>query len=304
MLPSGTSFRTPQTPRTPRTPRTRRDLCPGVLRPWAADDGALVRLRLVGGRLTSRQLVAVGAVARRYGDGDLHLTGRANLQLRGLPLGPDGARLRPDVVEAVAATGLLPTRTHDLVRNVMVSPQTGLAGGDDGGRADLRAVAAELEALLVADPGLADLPGRFLFVLDDGRGDLLRPCDLGLVALDAAVAQLRVGAAWGRVVPLVSAAAALHDLARRFADARGTGPDAPWHVDELGVRLVAAQPPDPRLPPPAPPLPYGPVAGGVHVAAPGGVVGPLLAADLAARADELVVTPWRGVLVPVPGAAA
>ncbi|MFB9315219.1 nitrite reductase [Nocardioides plantarum] len=288
----------PATPSGPASPRTRRDLCPGVLRPWPADDGALVRLRLVGGRLPGARLAAIGEVARRHGDGDVHLTGRANLQLRALPLDADGAALRPDVVEAIADTGLLPTRSHDMVRNVMVSPSSGLAGG----RADLRRVAAHLESLLVTDETLADLPGRFLFVLDDGRGDLLRDCDLGLVVLDDETAQLRVGTAWGPVVPLAEAAGALHALARAFAAARGEGPTAAWHVDELGVPLVAAQPPDPRLPDPAPPLPYGPVPGGTHVAAPDGVLSPALVADLAARAArgpaDLVVTPWRGVLVP------
>lgn len=272
--------------------RTRRDLCPGVLRPWPAEDGALVRVRLVGGAVTAAQLSALSAVARRHGDGDLHLTGRANLQLRGLPL--DGPALRADVVDAVAATGLLPTRSHDLVRNVMVSPLSGLAGG----RVDLRPVASALEALLVADPDLAGLPGRFLFVLDDGRGDLLRPCDLGLAAMSPDAVQLRVGDAWGPVVALAEAATALHDLARRFAAARGQGPTAAWHVEELDVRLVAAEPPDPRLPSASPPLAHGPVAGGEHVAAPDGVLSPALVADLTARADHLVVTPWRGVLVP------
>lgn len=274
---------------TPST-RTRRDLCPGVLRPWPAEDGALVRIRLVGGALTSAQLTAISRVAQQHGDGDLHLTGRANLQLRALPAGDA-------YVEAVEAAGLLPTRTHDLARNVMVSPLSGRSGG----RADLRPVAAALDALLVGDPDLADLPGRFLFVLDDGRGDLLRSCDLGLVVLDAATAQLRVGDAWGAVVPLVDAAAHLHGLARRFTDLRGEGPTAAWHVDELGVPLVAAEPPDPRLPAAVPPLPYGTVPGGTHVAAPDGVVSPALAADLAAQAGHrghLVVTPWKGVLVP------
>ena len=285
----------PATPSGRTSHRTRRDLCPGVLRPWPAEDGALVRLRLVGGRLPGARLAALGDVARRYGDGDVHLTGRANLQLRSLPLHGDGAALRPDVVDAIAGTGLLPSRTHDLVRNVMVSPQTGLAGG----RADLRPVAAHLESLLVADELLADLPGRFLFVLDDGRGDLLRDCDLGLVVLDPTTAQLRVGPAWGAVVPLAEAATALHALARAFAAARGEGPAAAWHVDELDVPLVAAQPPDPRLPEPVAPLAFGSVPGGTHVPAPDGVLSPVLVADLAARGTaDLVVTPWRGVLVP------
>ena len=159
--------------------RSRRDRCPGVFRPWPAGDGGLVRLRLIGGRLTGTSLAALGEVARRYGDGDVHLTRRANLQLRAMPTEDDG--LPDEVVEAIASTGLLPSRTHELVRNVMVSPQTGLAGG----RADLRPLSDELDRLLCQDETLAALPGRFLFVLDDGRGDLVdRTCDLGLVALD------------------------------------------------------------------------------------------------------------------------
>ena len=185
-------------PSTVRTQRSRRDRCPGVFRPWPAEDGGLVRLRLIGGRLTGESLRALSEVAREYGDGDVHLTGRANLQLRAMPVVDDV--LRADVVDAVEATGLLPSRTHELVRNVMVSPLSGITGG----RTDLRPVADELDRLVCVDASLARLPGRFLFVLDDGRGDLVgRSCDLGLVALDESQAQLRVGAAWGAVVPLV-----------------------------------------------------------------------------------------------------
>jgi precorrin-3B synthase len=252
-----------------------------------------VRVRLVGGQITSAALVALSEVAQRHGDGDLHLTGRANLQLRGLPLEDD--QLTESAVQGIEATGLLPSRSHELVRNVMVSPQSGLAGG----RADLRAVAARLDLLLLADPDLADLPGRFLFVLDDGRGDLLRSCDLGLVALDATTAQLRVGETWGAVVALSEAADALHQLARRFTALRGSGVTAAWHVIEVSAPLSPSRPADPRLPEPSPALPYGPVAGGQHVAAPAGVLSPSLVADLAYRgAPDLLVTPWRGVLVP------
>lgn len=307
--------------------RTRGDLCPGVLRPWPASDGALVRLRIPGGRVSPASLAALHGVAERFCDDDnnaaVHVTTRANLQLRALPIGPDG-QLPVEVVAAIAATGLLPAPGHELVRNVLVSPLTGLGelvGGQAGGRADLRPVTGALDAGLLADPLLGGLPGRFLFVLDDGGGDLLkRSCDLGLVALDADYVQLRVGDHWGAVVPLAEAAERLVELARAFVKARGTGPDAPWHVRELVAVLRADLPtdvaaaatdpfsalapiaaPDPRLPEPAPPLPYGPVPGSdgrvAHVEAPGGI----LDRDLIVRLTggdvaELIVTPRRGVL--------
>ncbi|GAB3763880.1 precorrin-3B synthase [Nocardioides ginsengisegetis] len=274
--------------------RTRPDLCPGVTRPWPADDGALVRLRLVGGRVPSSALVALSEVARVHGDGDLHVTGRANLQLRALPW--SGGELSPAVVAAIEATGLLPSRSHELVRNVLVSPATGLAGG----RADLRPVAAALDALLCSDPALAALPGRFLFVLDDGRGDLVgRSCDLGLVALSATTGQVRIGShGWGAVLPMADAPLALVTLARQFLGCRGTGPTAPWHVDELPADALPLLPRDPQVPVATGPAAYGVVAGGEHVPAPDGVLSPALVARLAGRAPELVVTPWRGVLVP------
>jgi precorrin isomerase len=179
----------------------------------------------------------------------------------------------------------------------MVSPQTGLAGG----RADLRGVAASLDRLLCASPRLAALPGRFLFVLDDGRGDLVsRECDLGLVALSAAEGQLRIGDSWGPVVPLAEAASRLVALASRFLGVRGEGPSAPWHVSELDAPLVEPVAADARVPAAAEELGYGPVPGGEHVAAPDGALDRAAVSALAERAPAVVVTPWRGVLVPSP----
>lgn len=272
----------------PSPVRHRRDLCPGVLRPWPADDGALVRVRLAGGGLTAAALRGLAAVAASYGDGDLHLTTRANLQLRGLPLA-DGA-LPTEVVAAIEATGLLPSRAHDLARNLLVSPLTGLVGG----RADLRPLAAAVDAGLLADPALAALPGRFLVVLDDGRGDILDQGDLAAVALDAEVAQLRHGAAgWGATVPLAEAPGALLDLARRFLAVRGDDVTAPWHVDELPAPLAEVHPRDPRTRVRADPPSYGPG----HVAASDGVLTPDLVQRLTATGSDLVVTPWRSVLI-------
>ena len=297
--------------------RTRGDLCPGVLRPWPAADGALVRLRVPGGRVSPASLAALHRVAARYGDDDnVYLTTRANLQVRALPTGPDG-HLPGEVVEAITATGLLPAPGHELIRNILVSPLTGLVGG----RVDLRPLTDRLDAGLLADPALAGLPGRFLFVLDDGRGDLVdRGCDLGLVALDAETAQLRVGPDRAGLVPLGGAPAGeeaadrLVELARRFVRVRGAGPQAPWHVRELATplhlagpepspvsALAAPAPADPRLPEPSAPLPFGPVAGAEaieHVEVPGGVVDRALLARLTGPdVRELIVTPWRGVVV-------
>lgn len=276
--------------------RYRPDRCPGALRPWPADDGLLVRLRLPGGRLRTESLRALVAVAERYGDARVHVTGRSNLQLRALPRRGDTEQLPDVVLDALERTGLLPSRAHDLARNVMASPQTGLAGG----RVDLRPIVAALDAGLCASAALAGLPGRFLFVLDDGRGDVVsRPCDLGLVALDGDRVQLRVGPGWGPTVALHEAPRALADLATRFLEVRGHGPDAAWHVAELDTPLVTPQPPDPHLPAPAPPLGFGPVPGGVHTAVPETGLDRRAVDQLSAGgAPELVVTPWRGVLIP------
>ena len=266
------------------------------MRPWPAEDGLLVRLRLIGGRVSAGSLRSLAEVSERFGDGHVHVTRRANLQVRALP-GADG-RLADDVLAALEATGLLPTRSHELVRNVMVSPLSGLSGG----HSDLRLVAAELDGLLCASRALAELPARFLFVLDDGRGDLLdRACDLGLVALDGRLGQLRVGDGWGEVIPLASAASELARLAETFLSVRGNGPTAPWHVVELAEPLAPARVPDPRLPAPAAPVPFGVVAGGEHLLVPEAGLDLTAVTALTARADTLVVTPWRGILIPDEG---
>ena len=132
----------------------------------------LIRLRLPGGQSTGGVLAGVARLAERYGSGEVQLTTRAGLQIRGLP-DPLPARL----VGEIAALGLLPSAAHDRVRNIVASPCTGIVGGC----ADLRGMITELDRALIADPELADLPGRFLFALDDGTGDVSElPFDLGL----------------------------------------------------------------------------------------------------------------------------
>ena len=281
--------------------RERTDRCPGVLRPWPAEDGALLRVRLVGGRMSTGQLAGLAALTREHGDGDLHLTSRANVQVRAVPL-----PVPADLVLRLVDLGLLPSLAHERVRNVLVSPLTGRVGG----RADLRPLAARLDGLLCADPLLAGLPARFLFCLDD-RGDLAdRSADLGVEAVDASHGRLLAGGLAGDVLPLAEVPARLVALARRFLELRGGGPTAPWHVAELPggpASLGGFAPAPPRAAVAAPAYGRGRQDDGrelLHLSVPDGVLTPELVASVLGQAhDEVVVTPWRSVVLPDLGEA-
>ncbi|MEV0342387.1 precorrin-3B synthase [Nocardia sp. NPDC050713] len=141
--------------------RTAPDSCPGVLRLHQAADGPLARIRVPGGRLTSDQVLALATAASEFGDGAIELTSRGNLQLRQV-------RDAEALTAHLTAAGLLPSRTHERVRNIVASPLSGRVGG----LADVRGLVGDLDARLCATPRLAELPGRVLFTLDDGRGDV------------------------------------------------------------------------------------------------------------------------------------
>ena len=142
--------------------RSAADRCPGVLRLIAAADGLLARVRLPGGLVSAGQLRVLARLARELGDGRVELTSRGNVQLRGL-----AADAGSPLTSELSAAGLLPSLSHDRVRNVLASPLAGLDGGTD-----LTGIVRALDAGLCARPRLAQLPGRFLFAVDDGRGDV------------------------------------------------------------------------------------------------------------------------------------
>lgn len=290
------------------TTRADADRCPGVLRPHRAEDGALLRIRIPGGRIDADSLRQLSEASLRYADGDVQLTSRANLQLRGVRTDGDGAVVA-GLVDALAGAGLLPHPTHDRVRNIVCSPLTGLAGG----RADLRASLAALDAAICAAPDLAALPGPFLVALDDGRGDIgPARADLAAVAIAADRVRIWAGGVAGPELPLAAAVPALFGFARRFADLTTTA----WHVRELpggGRRFLGLTAPPAaggdRLPDPpadgAAPLGMlgqhdGRMVASVLVPL-GRLNGPqvqALADAAAAGHGRLIVTPWRGMLVP------
>ncbi|GDY58862.1 hypothetical protein SVIO_094850 [Streptomyces violaceusniger] len=87
------------------------------------------------------------------------------------------------------------------MRNIVASPLSGL---DGGGHADVVARVRELDAVLCDEASvdalagcgeLSGLSGRFLFALDDGRGDVAAlGADVTLIATPGGGAVLRVGA--------------------------------------------------------------------------------------------------------------
>ncbi|WP_234370987.1 hypothetical protein [Streptomyces sp. XY431] len=273
--------------------RARSDACPGALRLHTADDGALARVRLPGGLLTDRQALALVEAAEALGDGRPEITSRGNVQLRGLASDCGG-----ELAERLRAAGLLPSDTHERVRNIVASPGPGT--GPAEGAADVRAWARALDAALRASPWATGLSGKFLFALDDGRGDVAAlDADVTLIAGPDGTALLRLGrAATARPVPAGRAVAAALDAAREFLDAQRAAGLRAWHLRELPDLL----PPGPvPLPPPAgtrPPLGALP-GGGLHV---GLRFGAATAGQWRALVDaaegELRLTPWRGAVLP------
>ncbi len=230
--------------------RDRVDACPGALQTHAAADGGLARVRVPGGLLSADQLRVLATAARDLGDGALELTSRGSLQLRGLPVGAEvelGGRL--------AAAGLLPSATHERVRNVLAST---LSGRTAGGVLDVTPWVAALDAGLCADPALADLPGRYLATLDDGRGDVAGlGGDVGLLALDGGTVALTLaGADSGlRAAPAGAVTLALA-ATRAFLAERTAQASSAWRLAELddgparvAARLTTTAPPAEALSP-------------------------------------------------------
>lgn len=201
------------------------DNCPGTVRVHPAADGGLARLRFPGGRLRPTDWSALAQIATDHG-GDLHLTSRGNIQVRGVR---DEALLR----DRVEAAGLLPSVAHDRVRNILASPMAGRLAGHH----DLGELPELLDAALVARQDLATLSGRFLFGVDDGSGDVLahRPDLAAVVGAGGAggVGPVRLhvrGRDTGLRTTMAGAATVLVDAAAAFVSSTGRQ----WRVPASG----------------------------------------------------------------------
>ena len=279
----------------PRVRSSDIDACPGALRLHAAADGPLARVRLPGGLLTGAQAGLLREVSVRWGDGRVELTSRANAQVRALTGASPEA-----LAETLRGGGLLPSDTHELVRNI-VAPPIPQAW-------DVRPLVRQLDRALCAEPELAALPGRFLFAL----GPVPMAADLAAVEAPDGIAILFAGHDRGVRVPPERVVPTLLAAARAFLEIRAGQATPAWRLRELtdGPSLVAeailgAAPPAPTsAAPPAVPggerLGVVPQAGGLFAASVLVPLGSLSAEQLTvlAEATALTVTPWRGVVLP------
>jgi precorrin-3B synthase len=135
--------------------------CPGARRPMESGDGLIVRIRPHGGSVPVHSLSALAEAASRFGNGQIDLTRRANVQIRGVT----EAALGP-LWEALAALGLLDDSAEaEAIRNLAINP---LAGIDPAEIIDVRPIAQVLALQLVAHTDLQVLSGKFAFVIDGG----------------------------------------------------------------------------------------------------------------------------------------
>ena len=160
----------------------RRGWCPGTLRPMLTGDGLLVRLHPPRNALTPDQLAYVAELASRHGNGQIEISGRGNLQLRGIREEAHAALvddlLAADLVDEAEGDG--PNRL------TLTSPLAGRAADE------LLDAAALAEAIERAGRGVSGLPAKFSIIVDGG----------GALALDGFAADLRLLAISGDAVAL------------------------------------------------------------------------------------------------------
>lgn len=257
--------------------------CPGALRPMAAADGLVVRIRPPLGALTPTQARGLATAARRFGTGTLELTSRANLQIRGV-----AEAAHPALIAALAELGLVdPDPATERARNLIITPFQ----GDGDGTADL---AHALTEVLLAAPAM---PAKFGITLDCGAARVLAgtPADIRIERSATGALLIRPdGLPRGQVVTAQDAPAALRRLLDWFART-GIGTDGRGRMRDAAHRLSGfVTPPAPADTPPG----AGPAQGGMLGAVPFGLISAETLAGLADTSAAMRLSPWRALFLP------
>ncbi len=290
----------------PSRDRLRRGWCPSTLNPMQTGDGWLVRLHPPGARLTPAQLRRIAALATRHGNGLIEISGRGNMQLRGVT-----AQSHPALVATLLAERLVDEHDGDgPQRLTLVSPLADIPGPSGASRGDLidaLALAAEIET---RGREIGGLPAKFSVVVDGGGQSSLDGFagDIRLVATapDRVVMAL-ADRLWLGPIAVTEAGAAVAQTMARFAARRAQAPDALRRMGDLATAELAALCDIPLTePPPQRPAPRRAglfALGESHAALVGLPFGRAEAATLDGLAQaaetrgcpEIRFSPWRGI---------
>lgn len=272
--------------------RNRSDGCPGAVRMHEADDGLIGRIRIPGGHVIPADWLALAELSDTFGDGDIHLTSRANLQIRGISD-------QQGFVDKMAEGGYLPSPAHDLIRNIIASPLA----------PEMQPMIAQLDAALIESPIAAGLAGRTLFGIDAGGGEIIAENpDFGLLYRDGKFDLFLAATPTGLVVDRAHAVSAVVRAAELWQANRGSAwrvKEKPSLIPEITDVLVAeamanqtdvACAPQPRR---RAPIGWIDLEGRVFLGAglKFGVLSSQLARFLAAINVPITVTPWNSVVI-------
>ena len=262
--------------------------CPSALRPMQSGDGFVVRIRPHGGRLSAEQAAGIAALAEKCGNGLIDLTGRANLQIRGVRM-----ESHEPLIMGLAQLGLIDADVEtEVQRNILVAPFW--TEGDD-----TRSLAAELEQALAARH--LGLPTKFGFAVDCGAERVLAqaPADIriergaagGLIVRADGVEQ-GCEVARGKAVDIALSLATWFVASGGANGGRGrmaahikSGAKIPAALAGNAKPALAIAPPHPGL-----------HAGGALVGLAFGQMQSATLKFLAGRAPGLRLTPWRLIL--------
>ncbi|WP_238361138.1 precorrin-3B synthase [Iningainema tapete] len=150
--------------------------CPGLFYDTGARDGIISRLRVPGGILNSKQ----GRVVVEWascGRGYVHVTNRANLQIRA------NQGITDELLTILQQSGLAaPLACVDHLRNIMASPTAGI---DLGELIDTRPLVKELDEYICLDSELAGLSPKFSVGFNGGGSVSIseQPNEIGFLAV-------------------------------------------------------------------------------------------------------------------------
>ncbi len=225
-------------------------------------------------------------IAVTYGAPCLQLTSRGNLQLRALP-----DPIPEELARNIEATGLIPSGSHELVRNILAAP---LAHHVD-------ALVAGFDAGLCADAELASLPGRFMVAFSDESGSVLgEHWDLAYQQISPTSGRLLAAqpgsVVVGAEVAPSDAVAEMLRRARLFVTDRASS--GVWNVRDLHTDASVFDGFCPVTLDPPPALAAGPHHDDLVCGVPLGMLDAAMVDALAQASDTVVLTPWRSVVVP------